>query len=76
MYIAEVECDPHVCYARNVHNRSSADIQALARGWEPTPAHYNKVDLRGFLQSGEIENVDMEDAKEEVKGGCKLSFWC
>ena len=64
VYVAEVECDPSVCIARNVHKRTSAEIQELAQNWEPTPAHYNKLDLRGFLQSEEIENVDMEDAEK------------
>ena len=55
MYVGTVECDPSICFARNVHERKEKDIQALHRGWEATPAHFNKVDFSSFLQDKGID---------------------
>ena len=55
MYVGTVECDPNICFARNVHERKEKDIQALHRGWEATPAHFNKVDFSSFLQDKGID---------------------
>ena len=55
MYVGTVECDPSICFSRNVHERKEKDIQALHRGWEATPAHFNKVDFSSFLQDKGID---------------------
>ena len=67
MYIGTVECDPGICVTRNVHKRSDKDIQALHKGWEATPAHFNKVDFSSFLQDEAIEHFDMADAENDSK---------
>ena len=67
MYIGTVECDPGICATRNVHKRSDKDIQALHKGWEATPAHFNKVDFSSFLQDEAIEHFDMADAENDSK---------
>ena len=33
--------------------------------WDSTPDHFNKLDLRGFLQDKEITQVEMEDAAND-----------
>ena len=65
VYIAELDCDPNLCTTRNIHNRSESEINALFKGWEPTPSHYLKMDLRNFLQGKEIDHVEMEDADDD-----------
>ncbi len=50
VYVAEVECDVALGTARNVHGRTEAELRRLSAGWEETPAHMHKLDLRGFLQ--------------------------
>ena len=67
MYIGTVECDPSICATRNIHKRSEKDIQALHKGWEATPAHFNKVDFSSFLQDEGIEHFDMADAENDSK---------
>ena len=67
MYIGTVECDPGICATRNVHKRSDKDIQALHKGWEATPAHFNKVDFSSFLQDEAIEHFDMADAENDSR---------
>ena len=59
-----VDCDPAICATRNTHGRSEKEIQSLYRSWEPTPAHFNKVDFSSFLQDKAIEHVEMKDADE------------
>ena len=62
------------CTTRNIHNFSQKDIEKIHLNWEPTPNHYNKLDLRSFLQDQDIEEVQMEDAEEEQpKAGCSSS---
>ena len=58
-----MDCDFGLCAARNIHGRTEAEIRKLHANWEPTPPHYNRLDLRGFLQDKEIEQVDMEDVQ-------------
>ena len=62
--MAELDCDPGLCASRNIHSRTSNEIEALFRDWQPTPTHFNRIDLRTFLQDREIVQVDMEDADE------------
>ena len=65
VYIAEVECDVSVATSRNIHGWSEASIKELSMEWDSTPEHFNKLDLRGFLQDKEITQVEMEDAEDE-----------
>ena len=52
---------------RNIHGRTEAEINGLNRGWEATPSHMNRIDLRAFLQEGDgaIQDVDMDMGEEE-----------
>ena len=46
---------------RNVHGWKEDAIRKISKAWDRTPDHYNKLDLRGFLQDKEINQVEMED---------------
>ena len=37
----------------------------MSKKWDDTPDHFNKLDLRGFLQDSEITQVEMEDAEPD-----------
>ena len=65
VYIAEVECDVSVATSRNIHGWCEASIKELNTEWDCTPEHFNKLDLRGFLQDKEITQVEMEDAAND-----------
>ncbi len=73
VYVLEIECDVARGTTQNVHKRTEAEIRLLAESWEETPAHFHKVDLRGFLQENEITEVDMEDAKDDADKDKDLS---
>lgn len=62
-----MECDVQVAVTRNVHGWKEDSLSKLAKNWDPTPDHYNKLDLRGFLQDKEITQVEMEDAEPDEK---------
>ncbi|KAK9817310.1 hypothetical protein WJX72_012496 [[Myrmecia] bisecta] len=57
--------NPQVCFTRNVHHRSLADIQALAKQWEPTPVVYPQLDVACLFtkktKQGGIAEVEMAD---------------
>ena len=65
VYIAEVECDVSLAVTRNIHGWTEEALRKLNSKWESTPDHYNKLDLRGFLQDKEITQVEMEDAEPD-----------
>ena len=65
VYIAEVECDVSLAVTRNIHGWTEDALRKLNTKWESTPDHYNKLDLRGFLQDKEITQVEMEDAEPD-----------
>lgn len=65
VYIAELEVDINQAVTRNVHAWKEEALRKLSKQWEPTPEHYNKLDLRGFLQDKEITQVEMEDAEPD-----------
>jgi hypothetical protein len=44
------------CAARNVHGRTADDIAKLAKAWEPTPEHFNLLDIKTYLQD-KVRNV-------------------
>ena len=50
---------------RNIHAWTEDALRKLDSKWESTPDHYNKLDLRGFLQDKEITQVEMEDAEPD-----------
>ena len=72
VYIAEVECDVSVATSRNIHGWSEASIKELNTEWDCTPEHFNKLDLRGFLQDKEITQVEMEDAANDDESAATL----
>jgi hypothetical protein len=37
----------------------------MSKEWNKTPSHYNKLDLRFFLQDKEINQVEMEDVEQD-----------
>ncbi len=43
----------------------------MSQDWDPTPSHFNQLDLRGFLQDKEIDQVEMEDVGGENKSEAK-----
>ena len=57
--------DEAVYFSRNVHNRSIKDIRNILKEWDLLPNCYTKLDVSFFLQNHEIEQVDMEDNKEQ-----------
>ena len=67
VYIAEVECDVNIAVSRNIHGWKEDSLRKLSKEWNPTPEHFNKLDLRGFLQDKEITQVEMEDAEQDPK---------
>jgi hypothetical protein len=38
------------CAAKNIHERSAEEISTLSKDWDSTPAHFNILDLKTFLQ--------------------------
>ena len=51
--------------SRNIHKWTEPDLKKFVKDWESTPEHFNKLDLRGFLQDKEITQVEMEDAEPD-----------
>ena len=72
-----MESDLSVCATRNVHGWTEEKLKNLSKNWQNTPEHFNKLDLRGFLQDKEITQVEMEDAEpdenNEEKNNEKMS---
>ena len=62
-----MECDIELAASRNVHDWKEDSIRKLSKQWDRTPDHFNKLDLRGFLQDKEITQVEMEDAEPDEK---------
>ena len=60
-----MECDIGVAASRNIHDWKEDSIRKLSKKWDRTPDHFNKLDLRGFLQDSEITQVEMEDAEPD-----------
>lgn len=65
VYIAEVEVDVNQAVTRNIHGWKEEALRKLSKQWQQTPEHFNKLDLRGFLQDKEITQVEMEDAEPD-----------
>jgi YLP motif-containing protein 1 len=61
VYVAEVHADVNLCIKRNTHQRKQPEIQKIIDGWEETPRHYIRLDIRSLLQDAAIEDVEMED---------------
>jgi YLP motif-containing protein 1 len=60
IYIIELNNgDSNVYFNRNVHNRSLEDIKHIINEWEPLPTYYNKLDPSIFVQTQEIEYVNI-----------------
>lgn len=71
LYVIELTSeDVHTCHRRNTHNRSLSEIQQLADNWDKLPAHYVKIDLKGFAPSaaGETEATDMSLDSDSENG--------
>jgi hypothetical protein len=82
VYVGELDCDPGLCFSRNIHGRDNGDIERLFKGWEPTPGHMHRVSFVGLSQDkeagggmderGEVDKetkenrVDEEEEEEEV----------
>lgn len=62
-----MECDIGIAATRNVHDWKEDSIRKLSKQWDRTPDHFNKLDLRGFLQDKEITQVEMEDAEPDAE---------
>ena len=62
-----MECDIGIAATRNVHKWKEDSIRKLSKQWDRTPDHFNKLDLRGFLQDKEITQVEMEDAEPDAE---------
>lgn len=60
-----MELDPHICYKRNIHNRTLEDIQVITSRFFPTPVHHIQLDPTTLLQSAAITDVQMEDAIDD-----------
>ena len=59
LYVIELTSDDvNTCHRRNTHNRTLGETQQLADNWDKLPAHYVKIDPKGFLPSaGNTEAV-------------------
>ena len=66
VYIAEMECEVSTAVTRNLHGWKEDSLRKLSKQWDRTPDHFNKLDLRGFLQDKEINQVEMEDAEPDA----------
>lgn len=60
-----MDSDVPTCCKRNIHNRTEAEVEEQAKGWETAPKHYLRLDVRSLLQSEAIEDVEMEDVVED-----------
>lgn len=60
-----MDLDPELCYKRNIHNRSLADIQTICARFFPTPDHHIQLDPTTLLQNAAIQDVQMEDVQDE-----------
>lgn len=50
----------------NIHERSEEDISNMIKNWEPTPKEQTQLDATSMLQRASINEVEMEDAFEEL----------
>ncbi|XP_075977283.1 uncharacterized protein LOC142977327 isoform X2 [Anticarsia gemmatalis] len=66
VYICTMELDPQICYKRNIHGRTLAEIESIADRFYHTPPHHIQLDATTLLQSAAITEVHMEDADDEV----------
>ena len=64
VYIAEIQADSSTCVKRNTHNRSLKEIEKIEKGWQSTPKHYLRLDVRSILQEVSIQEVEMETEDE------------
>lgn len=79
-----MEMNPEICFKRNTHNRTEAEIKKYITSWAKTPEQYIKLDYSLLLEQQEkdekakneentmenvteIENVEMEDAFNELE---------
>jgi len=44
------------CVAKNIHERTAEEISRLSKEWDSTPAHFNILDLKTFLQDKVLGN--------------------
>ncbi|CAG2247265.1 YLPM1 [Mytilus edulis] len=65
VYIAEIQADVATCVKRNTHNRSQSEIEKIEKGWQETPKHYLRLDVRSILQEVSIQEVEMETEEDE-----------
>ena len=42
-----------VCFQRNVHGRSRADVEAMAAAWDPVPPLFQQLDASALLSVGD-----------------------
>ena len=57
VYFVELNRDVQLANQRNIHQRSSADIQQVHQRWEQLPLRYELLDIRSLLQSDAIDEV-------------------
>ncbi|CAF3162228.1 unnamed protein product [Rotaria socialis] len=62
VYFVELNNDIQICAQRNIHSRSSVDIEQIHKRWEQLPLRYEILDIRSLLQSDAIDEVEMDDA--------------
>ncbi|ESO90064.1 hypothetical protein LOTGIDRAFT_123812, partial [Lottia gigantea] len=65
VYIVEVEADVSTCIKRNIHDWQQKDVERIKKGWEPTPSHFMRLDIRSLLQEDSITEVEMEDESND-----------
>lgn len=61
-----MELDSQLCFKRNIHGRTLADIQVVTTRFFPTPNHHIQLDATTLLQNAAITDVQMEDIDDEV----------
>ena len=67
VYIADLDFDPGLCFRRNVHGRSEADINLMFSLWEKTPKEMNKLDLKTYFQEKDIDHVEMDLCDDDTQ---------
>lgn len=57
-YTCEMEMDPDICFKRNIHQRTLAEIKSYCDHWSKTPDQYLKLDFDSFVRDAGPLNID------------------
>jgi len=66
VYVVELVVEAAVCAKRNIHDRTLDELTKICSNWVKTPDHMINLDVRTLLQDDAIQEVEMEDAIDEI----------